>query len=136
MENMKISGSCHCGRLTYEAVIDPEKVSMCHCADCQTFSGAPFRASAPVKAEDFTLTGEPKIYIKTADSGSKRAQAFCGECGSALYSTQAEAPSVFMLRLGGVTQRAQLPPKKQIWCDSALGWTSDLSAILGVAGQR
>jgi hypothetical protein len=132
---MKISGNCHCGKLTYEAVIDPQTVTMCHCADCQTLSGAPLRASVPVKPENFMLKGEPKIYIKVADSGSRRAQAFCGDCGSALYSTQADTPIMFMLRLGGVKERDALSPKKQIWCDSALAWTRDLSAIPGVPGQ-
>jgi hypothetical protein len=36
---MKIDGRCHCGYITYEAEIDPEKVMICHCADCQTLSG-------------------------------------------------------------------------------------------------
>ena len=132
---MKISGACHCGRLTYEAAVNPETVTICHCDDCQAFSGAPYRASVPVKAADFILQGEPTVYIKTADSGARRAQAFCPGCGSPLYSAAAENPPVFMLRLGTVKERAQLVPKKQIWCDSALGWTRDISAIPGVGGQ-
>ncbi len=133
---MRISGNCHCGKLAYEAVVDPATATICHCADCQSFSGAPFRASVPVKAADFTLTGAPKIYVKTADSGTRRAQAFCADCGSPLYSADAENPPVFMLRLGTVKERAQLLPKKQIWCDSAMPWIGDLSAIPGVAGQK
>ena len=34
--DMKIDGRCHCGCVTYEAEIDPEKVLICHCGDCQT----------------------------------------------------------------------------------------------------
>ncbi len=37
---MKIDGRCHCGYITYEAEIDPEKVMICHCSDCQTLSGS------------------------------------------------------------------------------------------------
>jgi hypothetical protein len=40
---MKIDGRCHCGYITYEAEIDPEKVMICHCTDCQTLSGSAFR---------------------------------------------------------------------------------------------
>jgi hypothetical protein len=36
---MKIDGRCHGGYITYEADIDPEKILICHCADCQTFFG-------------------------------------------------------------------------------------------------
>lgn len=27
---MKIDGGCHCGAITYEAEVDPEKTSICH----------------------------------------------------------------------------------------------------------
>ena len=42
---IKIDGSCHCGNITYTAVVDPEKVGICHCTDCQTLSGTAFRVS-------------------------------------------------------------------------------------------
>jgi hypothetical protein len=32
---MQIDGQCHCGVVTYEADIDPEAVSICHCTDCR-----------------------------------------------------------------------------------------------------
>src|SRR5262245_4627881 len=37
---MKVDGRCHCGYITYEAEIDPEKVMICHCTDCQTLTGS------------------------------------------------------------------------------------------------
>ena len=37
---MKIQGGCHCGKISYEAEIDPEKVAICHCTDCQSGSGS------------------------------------------------------------------------------------------------
>ena len=58
---MKIEGGCHCGFITFEAEVEPEKTSMCHCIDCQMLSGAPFRASVPVQDSAFRLlSGEPK----------------------------------------------------------------------------
>ena len=98
---MKIEGGCHCGAIAYEAEVNPQKAVMCHCADCQTFSGAPFRASVPAKVENFRLLkGEPRIYVKTAESGNPRAQAFCGTCGSPIYASAPENPTVYTLRLG------------------------------------
>ena len=126
---MKIDGGCHCGRISYEADINPDYVIICHCTDCQTLSGAPYRVTVPVKAENFKLHGQPKIYIKTADSGNKRALAFCSDCGSAIYSTSLENRVVFSLRLGTVNQRAQLAPKHQGWCRSALPWAMDIGHI-------
>ncbi|PCE25296.1 aldehyde-activating protein [Paraburkholderia acidicola] len=133
---MKITGNCHCGTIAYEAVVDPQKASLCHCTDCQTLSGAPFRASVPAMAEDFhLLRGQPKIYIKTAASGAKRAQAFCAECGTPIYASAAENPTQYNLRLGAVAQRAQIPALKQRWCDSALSWAQDITPLPGSPQQ-
>jgi hypothetical protein len=127
---VKIEGQCHCGAVAYEAHVNPAKAGMCHCTDCQMLSGSPFRASVPAKAEDFRLLrGEPKIYVKTADSGNKRAQAFCGNCGSPIYATAPENPVIYNLRLGAVKQRAEIVPTQQIWCSSALEWAQDVRGI-------
>ena len=63
---MKIDGRCHCGAITYEAEIDPSKVIVCHCADCQTLSGSAFRVSVPAEGDSFRfLSGRPTVYVKT-----------------------------------------------------------------------
>jgi hypothetical protein len=126
---MKVEGQCHCGRIRYEAEVDPAKVIVCHCTDCQKFSGAPYRASVPAAAADFILHGQPSHYIKTADSGSKRVQAFCPNCGTALYAANAVDPQVFNLRTGSIKQRRELVPSRQIWRRSALPWACDLSGL-------
>ena len=126
---MKIDGGCFCGNITFEADIDPEKVMICHCTDCQTISGSPYRVTVPVKTENFKLRGQPTTYVKTAASGNKRVLAFCADCGSAIYSTSLEDRRVFSLRLGAVKQRAQLIPKSQGWCCSALPWAMDIGHI-------
>ena len=134
---MKIEGACHCGAITYEAVVDPAKVTVCHCTDCQTLSGSAFRTVVPAPKEAFTLrTGQPKIYVKTAESGAKRAQAFCPDCGTPIYSAAVGDAPVFFIRVGTARQRAQLPPKSQIWCRSALDWVMDLGAVARSARQE
>jgi hypothetical protein len=132
----KIEGSCHCGKISYEADINPDLVMICHCSDCQIISGAPCRASVLVKAENFQLRGQPKSYVKTGGSGKPRAEAFCAECGSALYSTSLEErPSLFNLRLGAVKQRVQLVPKFQGFCNSAMPWVMDIARIPRISDQ-
>jgi hypothetical protein len=126
---MHITGGCHCGAITYEAEIDPATVGLCHCTDCQILSGSAFRATVPVKKEALKLTGQPKIYVKTAESGNKRAQAFCPECGTHLYATSVDDQKIFGVRTGTSHQRAQLRPARQIWCQSAQPWAQDISAL-------
>ena len=128
---MHIDGGCHCGNITYEAEIDPEAVSVCHCSDCQTMTGTAYRVNVRVRKANLKLSGgKPRLYIKTAESGNKRAQAFCPECGTPIYSTTADAdPQEFGLRIGTARQRVLLPPKKQGWCRSAMPWSMDISAL-------
>ena len=107
---MRIDGSCHCGRITFEAEADPEKAGICHCNDCQALSGSAFTTFLPVPKEAFELRGEPKVYVK-------------------LYATSEKDPQVFNIRTGTVRQRAQLPPKSQLWCRSAMPWVTELDQV-------
>jgi hypothetical protein len=110
---MKVNGSCHCGAVTIEGEADPEKVSICHCTDCQTGTGSAFRVSVPIPGESFRMTGQPANYLKTtADSGNPRIQAFCGTCGSPIYSTTPGEgrQASYMVRVGILAQRDQLTP--------------------------
>jgi hypothetical protein len=127
---MKIDGRCHCGFIFYQAEIDPEKVEICHCTDCQTLSGSAFRTVVLVKIESFRLlSGVPKTYVKIAESGNNRIQAFCPECGTPIYSAAVNDPEFVGIRVGTIRQRNSLPPKTQYWVRSAQPWLSGLGSI-------
>jgi hypothetical protein len=127
---MKIEGGCHCGKIGYQAEVDPNTVWICHCTDCQALSGTAYRAVVQTSAESFKLLrGAPKIYLKTADSGMRRAHAFCGDCGTPIYGSAVSEPRTYSLRIGAIEQRAAMRPQRQIWCRSALAWAMDLSGI-------
>lgn len=133
---MHIDGACHCGRISFTAQIDPERVMLCHCSDCQVMSGAPFRAVVAVPIERFAVRGEPRQYVKVAASGNRRAQVFCPDCGTPLYATAPENPTAVIVRLGCVSQRAALKPAVQIWQHSALPWLHELEGIPGTPAQQ
>jgi len=127
---MKVHGSCHCGGIVFEAELDPAKVGVCHCTDCQALSGSAFVVYAQVPREGFRLTrGQPKIYVKTAESGNRRAQAFCPECGSRLWAAAEKDTPVYNLRVGTLRERAELRPMMQLWCRSAMPWVDELGAV-------
>ena len=139
---MNVDGACHCGKIAYEAEIDPNNVKICHCSDCQTLSGSAFRTVAPTKPGGFKLLrGEPKVYVKVAASGNKREQTFCGDCGAPLYAAavrsddQGSDQRVFNIRAGTLRQRDQLVPTGQVWHNSALTWLAELGTFHKVAEQ-
>jgi hypothetical protein len=99
-------------------------------------TGSAYRVSVPVPTADFQLlTGTPKVYVKTADSGNKRAHTFCGNCGTPIYSGAVTDSLTYALRVGCLAQRALLPPKRQIWCRSAVHWSMNLDAVPKIPGQ-
>lgn len=130
---MKITGGCHCGKITYSATIDPMKVRICHCSDCQILSGSAFRVNLPVASTDFNLlTGNLNSYVKTAATGNKRTQCFCEHCGSQIFATSAEegGDDAINLRVGTINERANLAPHSQQWHRSAMAWVDDIKAIV------
>jgi hypothetical protein len=127
---MRVHASCHCGAIRYEATVDPGATAICHCADCQKLTGSAYRVSVPARGGSFRLLlGAPSVYIKVGDSGARRAQAFCGNCGSPLYTYDADAPQIVGLRVGCIDERASLIPRNQKWCASALAWTDNLANL-------
>ena len=126
---MQIEGGCHCGLISFSAEVDPSRVMVCHCSDCQVLSGAPFRAVVAASIDKFTLRGTPKSYVKVAQSGNRRAQMFCPECGTPLFATAPENATSVIIRLGCVEQRSRLVPSAQIWQHSAMPWLSELDRI-------
>jgi hypothetical protein len=134
---MKVHGSCHCGQITYQAEIDPDRVGLCHCTDCQMLTGSAFRVAVAAPSAGFQLlSGTPTTYIKTADSGTRRRHAFCPVCGTPVYAcAETDAPPSYSLRVGCLQERAQLSPRRQIWCRSALPWTRNIAEIPGSEGQ-
>ena len=124
-EKMTIDGHCHCGTIAITAQVDPDMVMACHCTDCQTIGGGPYRAVAVSDAADFQITGAPSEYMKVAESGNRRIQAFCGHCGTQLYACD-ENRQRFNIRTGFLNQSAMLVPKKHIFASSALDWITDI----------
>ncbi len=128
---MKADGSCHCNFISYAAEIDPDRVRICHCDDCQKLSGSAFRIVVSVDEQDFTLlSGQPKTYIKIAESGNQRAQVFCPECGTHIYATSVgEGVKRFGVRVSTLSQKNDLVPKRQFWCKSAQSWVTKLDGM-------
>ena len=113
---MKVDGACHCGSIRYEAEVDPSKVVICHCTDCQTLSGSAFRTVVPTNKGTFKLlSGQPKVYVKTGESGNKREQTFCPDCGSPIYSAPVEWRESRWSARWYASPAPELIPKDQYW---------------------
>jgi hypothetical protein len=126
---MQIDGECFCGKIAYRAELVSPEIGLCHCSDCQAFSGSPYRATVTAMERDFSVTrGEARAFVKTGSSGRKSAQYFCDTCGSNLYRI-AEGEDRVGIRIGTIRQRHELKPARQTWLQSGLEWSQDLRAV-------
>ena len=65
---MKVDGGCHCGNITYRAEIDPDKVLICHCTDCQTLSGSAYRTVAFTREDALEFVTVPPRALAPSTS--------------------------------------------------------------------
>ncbi|MEM9763783.1 MAG: GFA family protein [Pseudomonadota bacterium] len=131
---MIVHGRCHCGEITFEAEVDPEEVFVCHGEDSRVLSSSAFLTVVPCRRNAFfPLAGTPRFYIMKAEGGGRRALAFCGTCGTAIHSTDADDRGAdFILRTGILVEAATLSPRHQTCTESALPW---LGTIPGLPGR-
>jgi len=128
---MDIDGACHCGRVTFDPTVDPARVSICHCTDCQVLTGSPFRLTALAPPDAVRVRGTTKVYAKIGGSGARLLQHFCPDCGTPLFSHGEGEGAEWGIRWGSIRQRDALPPARQIWCRSAVPWLDEIDALPG-----
>lgn len=117
-----IEGGCYCGAIRYRLNGPIVGTAACHCRKCQYGSGGAANHSALVAREAFELlTGTPVAHVSEADSGANVTRAFCGACGTPLYSDTPTLP-FRAIRVGSLDDPAALAPAVHIWMEAAPAW--------------
>ena len=116
-----ITGQCLCGGVRFEIDGQLGPVIYCHCSMCRRASGSSFATNASVRSENFRIiSGHGLINEYESAPGNRRA--FCSECGSPLYGSFADLPSVRRLRLGALDNVGGAKPVAHIWIGSKSDW--------------
>ena len=118
----QIEGSCLCGKVHYSSNAEPAFVGVCHCADCQRFTGSAFSTVIALPASALKVTGALKTFSKQGDSGKIIHRRFCPECGSGIVDEADALPGVAMINAGTLNDRSWVKPQSEIYCDSAQPW--------------
>jgi hypothetical protein len=118
----QIAGGCLCGKVRYSASGDPAFVGVCHCADCQKFTGSAFATVVGVPKAALTVQGELATYSKTGDTGKSTYRRFCPQCGSSVMDEADALPDIVMVGVGTLDDARWVKPGMQIYCDSAQPW--------------
>ena len=59
---MNVDGKCLCGQIPFEAEIDPNKTTICHCSDCQINSATAFGYVVGAVNKSFKLSNGEKSF--------------------------------------------------------------------------
>lgn len=123
----KIAGGCQCGAVRYELSGTPERISICHCRDCQKSAGAPMVAWAVVANTGFRVTeGTPREVNTSGDTF----RYFCRQCGTGLYYiNETYLPGVVDVQLMTFDAPEAFTPGAQVQTGEQAGWVAHLSEI-------
>ncbi|KAJ5614380.1 hypothetical protein N7528_008034 [Penicillium herquei] len=103
---MAITGSCMCGSIHYSADVDKYLSALCHCTDCQKWSGGAFTANAVVPRTSVKVTkGTPSSYDAVGNSGKVNKHFFCPTCGSGLYTELEVMPDMTCIKAGSLDNK-------------------------------
>lgn len=110
---IKDSGSCQCGKITFELWDFSPEYSVCHCTECRKWTGG-FYACIAAKKGHYKISGSQHItwYLKNP----KSEQGFCKNCGSAIFWRKNPDADYLDFAIGMLDNPDQLTAKHHIFC--------------------
>jgi hypothetical protein len=118
----EIRGGCLCSAVRYTASAEPALVGVCHCRDCQKFTGSAFGFFIGVPRSAFEIQGALKTFTKLGDSGNPIVRRFCPECGSSVVEEPPGRPDLAIINAGTLDDPSAVTPTMEIYCDRELPW--------------
>ena len=117
----RFTGSCLCGSVKFQITGDISPIEICYCQMCRKASGGPLSANSPVKSDEFRIThGSDAIDAYESSPGELRH--FCSRCGSPLFSTCADRPTVVRVRVGTINEPLPVRPVASYFTGSKCNW--------------
>ena len=120
----ELKGSCRCGKVSYSTSAEPVFVGVCHCRSCQKSTGSAYATVVAVPTDSLTFTGSTTRFDDAGDSGQATHREFCPSCGSTVKQSADVMAGITMLPAGSLDDPAAVKPAMQIYCDSALTWST------------
>ncbi|KAK4046880.1 hypothetical protein OIV83_005776 [Microbotryomycetes sp. JL201] len=112
--------SCYCGEIEFTVENDLQGTT-CQCRSCQKLcTDRSFNVSSTKEGVKVTK-GTPKIFVDTkTDSGKAVHRAFCGNCGSALWSAPDLKPGVVFVKAGTLHDARDVKHVASVYVESTI----------------
>jgi len=95
---------------------------VCHCTDCQTWSGSAFSQQAVVPESAVEASGPIVIYELTSPSGRISRQRMREVCHTRIFNTNSARPGIAVVRAGTLDRSNELVVAAHIWVRSKQPW--------------
>lgn len=116
------TGRCLCGAVSYSVEAEPGLVGDCYCTDCRRSSGTSHCTHAVIPESALTVRGAVTFHERAADSGNVVRRGFCGQCGSAVYSTNLGMPGMAFVRVSSMDDPERAAPTMTVYASRAPSW--------------
>lgn len=123
-----MTARCLCGGVQIEISGRLGPVVYCHCSRCRKASGTAFGANADVRRKYWHLASGDDL-IREFESSPGVWRAFCGHCGSPVYSRRSAAPDVLRVRLGLLDGDPERRTLAHFWVGSKASWYEICDAL-------
>jgi len=122
MREAVVTGGCACGAVRFTVDQPLAAAGWCHCTRCQRRTGGNASAQARAQPDSFRIsTGATVVREWTPPSGGF-VKAFCGVCGSHLYSRNPNDASHVAVRLGAIDGDPGVRPSFHQRVETAAAW--------------
>lgn len=122
MSKTDVSGSCLCGKVTYEVTGNLGVFQYCHCSRCRKFTGSAFAANLLVSPEQFRwVLGQDCVGRYDGVDAKYFATSFCKQCGSSLPWLDKTGKAV-IVPAGTLDGDPEIRPFQNIFCASRAVW--------------
>lgn len=115
------SGKCLCGGVVIQVKGEISDIIHCHCSLCRKNSGTAYATNGFVNSEDFVIE-KGKGLLSTFSFKPGRTRHFCKNCGSPVYSNNAQDKLRIRVRLGIFDSDLIERPMSHNFVDSKANW--------------
>lgn len=116
--------SCACSQLRVTCQGEPQKVSLCHCLECQRRTGSTYGVAAFFARERASVQGRASTYERPSDSGHTVAFHFCPQCGSTVYWEPRRKPDAIAVAVGAFGDPGFPAPTQSVWVERRHTWVA------------
>ncbi|MEZ5833675.1 MAG: GFA family protein [Dongiaceae bacterium] len=114
--------ACACGQLRVTCRGKPQKVSLCHCLDCQRRTGSTYGIAAFFPRGEISAEGRATTFTRSSDSGYPVVFHFCPDCGSTVFWEPARKPDAIAVAVGAFADPAFPSPTQSVWNERRHPW--------------